>query len=86
MRCIAEVASISGGFSVRAQHSEDRFPERDLAPNESLVLSGITPTNNRVDSSDKRPKRMLKKQIQFVTKEALEKRVVSMFLHHDVGF
>ena len=26
---------------------------------------------------------MLKKQIQFVTEEALEKRVASMFLHHD---
>ena len=26
---------------------------------------------------------MLKKQIQFVTEEALEKRIVSMFLHHD---
>lgn len=67
---------------MRAQHSGGRFPERDLAPNESLVLSGITPTNNRVDPSNKQLKRMLKKQTQFVTEEALEKRAVSMFLHY----
>lgn len=28
---------------------------------------------------------MLKKQIQFVTEEALEKRLVSMFLHYNEG-
>ena len=40
-------------------------------------------TNNWAGSFSKRRRRMLKKQIQFVTEEALEKRVVSMFLHHD---
>ncbi len=39
--------------------------------------------NNRAGSSDRRLRRMPRKQIQFVTEEALEKRVVSMFLHHD---
>ena len=28
-------------------------------------------------------KRLVKKQIQFVTEEALEKRIVSMFLHYN---
>ena len=36
--------------------------------------------NNRIESFDKRIKRMAKKQMQFVTEEALEKRIVSMFL------
>ena len=40
-------------------------------------------TNNRAGPSDKQLKRMLKNQIQLVTEEALEKRIVSMFLHHD---
>lgn len=36
-------------------------------------------TNNRVE----RRRRMPRKRIRLVTEEALEKRVVSMFLHHD---
>ena len=40
-------------------------------------------TNNRIESFDKQIKRMAKKQIQFVTEEALEKRIVSMFLHYN---
>lgn len=39
-------------------------------------------TNNRIESSNKQIKRMLKKQIRFVAEEALEKRIVSMFLHY----
>lgn len=42
-------------------------------------------TNNRIESFNKQIKRMLKKQIQFVTEEALEKRIVSMFLHYNEG-
>lgn len=42
-------------------------------------------TNNRIESFNKRIKRMLKKQIQFVAEEALEKRIVSMFLHYNKG-
>ena len=41
--------------------------------------------NNRSESFNKQIKRMLKKQIQFVTEEALEKRLVSMFLHYNEG-
>ena len=42
-------------------------------------------TNNRIESFNKQIKRVLKKQIQFVTEEALEKRIVSMFLHYNEG-
>lgn len=42
-------------------------------------------TNNRIESFNKQIKRLLKKQIQFVTEEALEKRIVSMFLHYNEG-
>ena len=42
-------------------------------------------TNNRIESFNKQIKRMVKKQIQFVTEEALEKRIVSMFLHYNEG-
>ena len=42
-------------------------------------------TNNRIESFNKQIKRMLKKQIQFVTEEALEKRIVSIFLHYNEG-
>ena len=40
-------------------------------------------TNNRIESFNKQIKRLVKKQIQFVTEEALEKRIVSMFLHYN---
>lgn len=40
-------------------------------------------TNNRIESFNKDIKRMLKKQIQFVSEEALEKRLVSMALHYN---
>ena len=46
-------------------------------------LRRLVYTNNRVESFNKQLKRMLKKQIQFVTEEALEKRIVSMFLHYN---
>ena len=42
-------------------------------------------TNNRIESFNKQIKRLVKKQIQFVTEEALEKRIVSMFLHYNEG-
>lgn len=42
-------------------------------------------TNNRIQSFNKQIKRLAKKQIQFVTEEALEKRIVSMFLHCNEG-
>ena len=42
-------------------------------------------TNNRIESFNKQIKRTLKKQIQFVTEEALEKRLVSIFLHYNEG-
>lgn len=40
-------------------------------------------TNNRIESFNKQIKRTLKKQIQFVTEGALERRIVSMFLHYN---
>lgn len=40
-------------------------------------------TNNRIESFNKQIRRMVKKQIQFVTEEALEKKMVSMFLHYN---
>ena len=45
-------------------------------------LRKLVYTNNRIESFNKQIKRMVKKQIQFVTEEALEKRIVSMFLHY----
>ena len=48
-------------------------------------LRGLVYTNNRVESFNKQIKRAVKKQIQFVTEEALEKRLVSMFLHYNEG-
>ena len=36
--------------------------------------------NNRIEYFNKQIKRMAKKQMQFVTEVALEKRIVSMFL------
>ncbi|MCI5940944.1 transposase [bacterium] len=36
--------------------------------------------NNGIECFNKQIKRMAKKQMQFVTEEALEKRIVSMFL------
>lgn len=48
-------------------------------------LRGLIYTNNRIESFNKQIKRTLKKQIQFVTEEALEKRLVSIFLHYNEG-
>ncbi|MCR5348089.1 MAG: transposase [Bacilli bacterium] len=42
-------------------------------------------TNSRIGSFNKQIERLVKKQIQFVTEEALEKRIVSMFLHYNEG-
>lgn len=44
-------------------------------------------TNNRIESFNKQIKRIIKKQIRFVSEEALEKRIVSMALHYneDIG-
>lgn len=42
-------------------------------------------TNNRIEPFNKQIKRTLKKQIQFVAEEALEKRPVSIFLHYNEG-
>ena len=50
-------------------------------------LRALVYTNNRIESFNKQMKRMIKKQIQFVSEEALEKRIVSMALHYneDIG-
>lgn len=48
-------------------------------------LRGLIYTNKRIESFNKQIKRTLKKQIQFVTEEALEKRLVSIFLHYNEG-
>lgn len=48
-------------------------------------LRGLIYTNNRIESFNKQIKRTLKKQIQFVREEALEKRLVSIFLHYNEG-
>lgn len=48
-------------------------------------LRRLVYTNNRIESFNKQIKRLLKKQIQFATEEALEKRIVSMFLHYNEG-
>ncbi len=42
-------------------------------------------TNNPIESLNKQIKRELKRQIQFVTEDALEKRLVTMFLHFNDG-
>lgn len=46
-------------------------------------LRRLVYTNNRIESFNKQIKRLVKKQIQFVTEEALEKRIVSVFLHYN---
>ena len=48
-------------------------------------LRGLVCTNSRIESFDKQIKGALKKQIRFVTEGALEKRLVSMFLHYNGG-
>ena len=42
-------------------------------------------TNSRIESFNEQIKRLLKRQIQFATEEALEKRIVSMFPHYNEG-
>ena len=42
-------------------------------------------TNNAVEGFNKQIKRMCKKSIQFVTEDALEKKLVTMFLHFNDG-
>lgn len=42
-------------------------------------------TNNAIEGFNKQIKRMCKKSIQFVTEDALEKRLVTMFLHFNDG-
>jgi len=42
-------------------------------------------TNNPAEGFNKQIKRACKKSIQFVTEEALEKRLVTMFLHYNEG-
>lgn len=48
-------------------------------------LRGLVYTNSRIESFSKQIKRMVKKQIQFTAEAALEKRLVSMFLHYNEG-
>ena len=50
-----------------------------------MELRGLVYANNRIESFNKQIKGALKKQIRFVTEEALEKRLVSMFLHYNEG-
>ena len=42
-------------------------------------------TNNAVEGFNKQIKRMCKKSIQFVTEDALEKKLVTLFLHFNDG-
>ena len=42
-------------------------------------------TNNAIEGFNKQIKRMCKKSIQFVTEDALEKKLVTMFLHFNDG-
>ena len=50
-------------------------------------LRALVYTNNLIESFNKQIKRIIKKQIRFVSEEALEKRIVSMALHYneDIG-
>lgn len=48
-------------------------------------LRGHVYANNRIESFNKRIKGALEKQMQFVTEEALGKRLVSMFLDYNEG-
>ena len=48
----------------------------------SVILARFSIEGNHHLGSKCR-KRLVKKQIQFVTEEALEKRIVSMFLHYN---
>lgn len=48
-------------------------------------LRGLVYANNRIESFNKRIKGALEKRMQFVTEEALGKRLVSMFLDYNEG-
>ena len=63
-------------LAIWAQKPEDVLTFYELPKG----LRKLAHMNNGIESFDKRIRRMAKKQMQFVTEEALEKRIVSMFL------
>lgn len=85
-------ASLLGGFNDKWG---SRYPKvRSWASKVDHVLTflefpdelrHLIYTNNLIEGFNKQIKRGLKKQIQFVTEEALEKRLVTMFLHYNNG-
>lgn len=90
---IEEGATLLGGFNdkwgskypkIRSWSSKTEHILTFLEfPNE---LRHLIYTNNPIEGFNKQIKRELKKHIQFVTEEALEKRLVTMFLHYNNGF
>lgn len=88
----AAAAALLGGFNERWG---SKYPKaRQWASGLDNVLTfmdfpfeirHLIYTNNPIESLNKQIKRELKKQIQFVTEEALEKRLVTMFLHYNMG-
>ncbi len=87
-----EGATLLGGFNDKWG---SRYPKvRSWASKADHVLTflefpeelrHLIYTNNPIEGFNKQIKRELKKQIQFVTEEALEKRLVTMFLHFNNG-
>ncbi len=84
----SEAATLLGGFNAKWG---PRYPKvRQWASGLDGILTfmdfpedvrHLIYTNNPIESLDKQIKRGLKKQTQFVAEEALEKRLVTMFLH-----
>lgn len=76
------------GYSITPEESSEAYAEllqslksRGLQDVRVVVSDGIP----GIEGFNKQIKRELKKQIQFVTEEALEKRIVTLFLHFNNG-
>ena len=63
-------------LAIWAQKPEDALTFYELPKG----LRKLAYMNNRIEYFNKQIKRIAKKRMQFVTEEALEKRIVSMFL------
>ena len=85
-------AALLGGFATKWGSRYPRLRQWASKTDSILTFMGypeevrhLIYTNNPVESLNKQIKRELKRQIQFVTEEALEKRLVTMFLHFNDG-
>ena len=90
---IAMVADADGqkailGYSITPAESSEACEEllQSFKSRSLQEVRHLKYTNNPIESFNKQIKRELRKQIWFVTEEALEKRIVTMFLHFNKGW